>query len=109
MGRRLKNLKNAVRNPKIDVLRKPQFVEKNIPRGRYIKKIPHTSPPIDVDATGDVLVALSNPIPIGLLTGMGVGSAIVRAINRMTVSAVETIKERAEETREPERIARERN
>jgi len=107
VGRSLKNLTNAYRTPKINVLRKPQFVEKNIPRGRHIKKISHTSPPIDIDATGDVLVALFNPIPIGLLTGMGVGSAMVRAFNQMATSTVETIKERTEEKREPEKLLNE--
>ena len=97
--------KNVHRNPKMAILRRPQFIGKNIPRKPYLKRIPHTSPPTEVDATLDVLVALINPIPIGLMTGMGVGSAMVRAINQMAVSGGETIKERAEETRAAERRA----
>lgn len=102
-----KPLKKAIKNPRVAILRTPQFIGKNIPRKPYIKKLPHTSPPIEVDATGDVIVALCNPVPIGLLTGMGVGSAMIRAINRMAVSGLEIIKERAEETREAETGAEE--
>lgn len=94
-----KPLKKMIKNPRVAILRTPQLIGKTIPRKPYIKNITHTSPPIEVDATRDVIVALCNPIPIGLLTGMGVGSAMVQAFNRMATSVLKTIKERAEETR----------
>lgn len=83
--------------------RRPQFSKHPIPRKKEIKKFHHTSPPIEVDATWDVALALLCPIPLGLMTGFGVGSATARAIGYMGTTGVEIIKERAEETREAEK------
>lgn len=85
------------------IFKRPKFSKKPIPRRKEIKKFHHTSDPIEVDATWDVALALLCPIPIGLMTGFGLGSATVRAMGYMATEGLKVIKERAEEAREAEK------
>lgn len=100
MEYRLKKIKNAVKHRNLPILRRPQFIGRNIHRGRYMKpleldenKISLTPPPIDVDATTDILIGFSTPF--GFLTGMGSGPTLARVSNRMTMALLKAIKERA--------------
>lgn len=85
------------------IFRKPKFSKKPIPRRKEIKKFHHTSDPIEVDATWDVALALLCPVPIGLMTGMGLGTATAKAIGFMGTEGLKVIKETAEETRATEK------
>lgn len=101
----LKRLKEESKTPDLAILRRPQFIGKNIHRGRYLKpveidenRILLTPPPIDVDATRDVLAAFSSPF--GIFTGMGAWPTLARVSERMTMALLKAIREKAEEMKE---------
>lgn len=102
MKRRLKNRKKAHKNKSLAILRRPQFIDENIHRGRYLKlleidgnKISLNPPPIDIDATTDVIAEFSSPF--GFLTGMGAGHILARIAEKMTTTFLKAIKEKADE------------
>lgn len=98
MNRKCKKLKlvEPVIGPRRnDILARPQFSRHPIPRRRKgIKRFPHISSPLDVDATGEVLVGSVVAGPVGAL--MGLGSATLRAFAYMGTATVETIRDTAE-------------
>ena len=105
MNRKCKKLKPVepiIRPRKSDILVRPQFSRHPIPRRRReIKKFPHISSPLDVDATGEVLLGSAIAGPVGAL--MGLGSATLRAFAYMGTETVETIRDTAEKTRKLEK------
>ena len=105
MKYRLKKRKKAVKHRNLSILRRPQFIGRNIHHSRYMKpleldenKISLTPPPIDVDATADVNVGFSTPF--GFLTGWDAGPTLARMSERMTMALLKAIKEKAEELEE---------
>jgi len=101
----LKKINKMVKQQNLSILRRPQFIGRNIHRRRYMKpikldddKISLTPPQIDIDATADVLVGFSTPF--GFLTGMGPGTALARLSNRMIMALMKTIEEKAREIAE---------
>lgn len=94
-------VKQAIKRPKSGILRRPQFSKHPVSWRKEIKKFHHTSPPIEIDATGEVLLGLAIAGPIGAL--IGVGSATLRTLGHMGTTTLETIRERAEETRRLEK------
>ena len=105
MNRKCKKLKlvePAIGPRRNDILVRPQFSRHPIPRRRKeIKRFPHISSPLDVDATGEVLIGSAVAGPVGAL--MGLGSATLRAFAYMGTATVETIRDTAEKTRELKR------
>jgi len=70
-------------------------------RRKEMKKFHLTSPPKEVDATGEILLGSVAAGPAGAL--MGVGSATLRTSGHMGISVLKKIRERIEETRETEK------
>lgn len=98
---KLKQTKRVIKPRKSNILKRVQFCKRPIPRSKGIKRLHYTAPPIEVDATGEVLLWSATAGPAGTL--IGVGSATLRAFSRMGTKTVETIREKAEETREAEK------
>lgn len=101
MNRKCKKLKTVepiIKPRKSDMLARPQFSRYSVPRRRKeVRKFPHISSPLDVDATGEVLLGSVVAGPVGAL--MGLGSAILRTFAHMGTETVERIRDTAEKTR----------
>lgn len=91
--KKLKQTKQAIKPRKSDIMRKPQFSKKPIPRKREIKKFYHVSPPQDIDATGEVLLGTAVAGPVGALIGLGLATA--RTVGHMGTTTVETVRDTA--------------
>ena len=99
--KKLKQTKRVIKPQKSNILKRPQFCKHPIPRRKGIKRLRHTAPPIEVDATGEVLLGSATAGPAGTL--IGVGSATLRASSRIGISVLKKIREKAEETMEAEK------
>lgn len=99
--KKLKRVKRIIESQKSDILVRPQFSKHPVSWRKEIKKFHHTSPPIKIDATGEVLLGSAIAGPAGAL--IGVGSATLRTLGHMGTTTLETIRERAEETRRLEK------
>ena len=98
-SKKLKTVERISKPRKRDILVKPQFGRNPIPRRRKeIKKFLHISSPLEVDATGEVLLGSAIAGPAGAL--MGLGSATLRAFAQMGTETVKRVRETAEKTRE---------
>jgi hypothetical protein len=65
---RAEKAKKEYKNQSQAIFRRPQFISNNIHRGEYLRplekdeyKISLTSPPIDVDATADIIAVFGIP------------------------------------------------
>jgi len=99
--KKLKQTKRITRSRKSGILTRPQFSRHPIPRRKKIKKFHPTSPPIEVDATGEVLLGSATTGPAG--TMIRVGSATVRTSSHIGISVLKKIREKAKEAREAEK------
>jgi len=86
--KKLKQTKRIIKPRKSNILKRPRY----------------TAPPIEVDATGEVLLGSATAGPAG--TMIGVGSATIRAFSHVGISGLKKIREKAEETREAEKKSR---
>jgi len=100
-SRKLKLAERIVKPRKSDILVRPPFSKRPIPRRKKIKKFPRTSAPKEVDATGEVLLGSAIAGPAGALIGLS--SATARAVTHMGTKTLETIRETAEKTRRREK------
>lgn|GEM_PF-6076689 len=104
MNRKCKKLKPVepiIKPQRSDILVRPQFSRYPIPRkGKEMKKLPHISSPLDVNATGEVLLGSAAAGPVGAL--MGPASATLRTFAHMGAETVKTISDTAEKTRAEE-------
>ena len=98
--RKLKTVERSFKPRRSDILVRPQLSRHPIPRRRREIKFSRISPPLDVDATGEVLLGSAIAGPVGAL--MGVGSAALRAFGRMGTETVKRVRETAEKTKELE-------
>jgi len=97
--KKLKLVEPTIKPRKSGILVRPQFSRHPIPRRRKgIRKFPRTSSPLDIDATGEVLLGSAVAGPVGALIGLG--SATLRTFAHMGTATVETIRATAEKTRE---------
>ena len=104
MNRKYKKLKQTeptIKPRKRNTLKRPQFCKHPIPRRKEIKRLHNAAPPIEVDATGEVLLGSATAGPAGTLIGMG--SATLRTSSHMGISVLKKIREKAEDTREAEK------
>ena len=105
MNRKCKKLKPVelvVKPRKSDLLVRPQFSKRPIPRRRKeIRKLHPTGAPQEVDATAEVLLGSAIAGPAGALIGLS--SATARAVSHMGTKTLETIRETSEETRKREK------
>ncbi|KPV63538.1 MAG: hypothetical protein AOA66_0815 [Candidatus Bathyarchaeota archaeon BA2] len=99
--KKLKQTKRVIKPRKSNIPKRPQFCKHPIPRRKRIKRLRYTAPPIEVDATGEVLLGSATAGPAG--TMIGVGSATVRTFSHIGISVLKKIRERAEEIREAEK------
>jgi len=99
--KKLKQTKRVIKPRKSNILKRPQFCKRPIPRRKGIKRLHYTAPPIEVDATGEVLLGSATAGPAGAL--MGVGSATLRTSSHIGISVLKKIRKRAEEIREAEK------
>ncbi|MDI6905065.1 MAG: hypothetical protein QMD13_06210 [Candidatus Bathyarchaeia archaeon] len=99
--KKLKQTKRIIKPQKSNIIKRPQFCKHPIPRRKGIKRLHYATPPIDVDATGEVLLGSATAGPAGTL--IGVGSATLRTFSHMGISGLKKIRERAEETKKAEK------
>jgi len=100
--KKLKKVERIIKPRKSDILVRPQFSRHPIPRRiKEIRKFPHISSPLDVDATPEVLLGSVVAGPVGAL--MGLGSATLRAFAQMGTETVKRILDTAEKTRKLEK------
>jgi len=94
-------VKRTTRSRKSGILTRPQFCRHPPPRRKKIKNFHPTAPPIEIDATKEVLLGSATTGPAGTL--MGVGSATLRTSSHIGISVLKKIRERAEEMKEAEK------
>lgn len=99
--KKLKQTKRIIKPRKSNIIKRPQFCKHPIPRRKRIKRLHYTTPPIEVDATGEVLFGSATAGPAGDM--IGAGSATLRTFTHIGISGLKKIRERAEETREAEK------
>lgn len=84
------------------MLVRPQFSKRPIPRRRKeIKKLHPTGAPQEVNATVEALLGSAIAGPAGGLIGLS--SATARAVTCMGTKALETIREKVDETQKQEK------
>jgi len=101
-SRKLKLAERIVKPRKSDILVRPQFSKRPIPRRRKeIKKLHPTGAPHEVNAAGEALLGSAIAGPAGALIGLS--SATARAVSHMGTKTLETIRETAETARKREK------
>ena len=99
--KKLKQTKRTIKLRKSNLSKTPQFCRHPIPRKKGIKRLHHTAPPVEIDATKEILLRSATTGPAG--TMIGVGSATLRTSSHIGISVLKKIRERAEEMKEAEK------
>jgi hypothetical protein len=98
----LKTVERIVKPRKSGLLVRPQFSKRPIPRRRKeIRKLRRTGTPQEVDANAEVLLGSATAGSAGGLIGLS--SATARAVTCMGTKALETIREKVDETQMQEK------
>jgi hypothetical protein len=96
--KKLKTVEHTIKPRKSDILVRPQFSKRPIPRRRKeIGKLQPKGAPQEVDATAGVLLGSAAAGPAGALIGLSAATA--RAVTCMGAKTLETIRETAEDAR----------
>jgi hypothetical protein len=98
--KKLKQTRRTIERRKGNILKRLQLGRNPIPRKR-IKRLHYTTPAVDVDATGDIVIGSAAVGPSETL--IGAGSATVRTFTHTGISGLKRTREKVEETKETEK------